>query len=214
MARRATRTAGGADSTASVRNAPARSHHKPESTITNSRRQRLRAAGRGGQRRFDQDHATRAGHARRASPLQVGTLAEQPPVLAVGRPGREAPFIPASMHHHTHVLSGISWQRGHCGEGGPLTTAGSALFLSAATTPVTIPVIFATAETLCPGPGGGWFDVQNVPSRAWHPASAGPTSPPPDHPLCCSCWPTPCSGSSTSAGITVSASPASSCCGI
>ena len=183
MVYRATRTAGGAGSTASVRNAPAHSrsqtriddHEFPEAG-------RLQAAGRGGQRRFDQDHATRAGHARRASPLQVGTLAEQPPVLAVGRPGREAPFIPASMHHHTHVLSGISWQRGHCGEGGPLTTAGSALFLSAATTPVTIPVIFATAETLCPGPGGGWFDVQNVPSRAWHPASAGPTSPP-DHPL-------------------------------
>ena len=51
-------------------------------------------------------------------------------------------------------------------------------------------------------------------SKAWYPASAGPTSPPPDHPLWCSCWPAPCPGSSTSAGITVPASPASSCCGI
>jgi len=47
---------------------------------------------------------------------------------------------------------------------------------------------------------------QNLPGKAWHPASAGPISPP-DHPLWCSCWPAPCSGSSRTAGITTGARP-------
>jgi glutamate:GABA antiporter len=43
-------------------------------------------------------------------------------------------------------------------------------FLGAATVLATVLVVFATVEALCPGLGGGWFDVQNLPSTAWQPS--------------------------------------------
>jgi glutamate:GABA antiporter len=43
-------------------------------------------------------------------------------------------------------------------------------FLGLATVLATVLVIFATVEALCPGLGGGWFDLQNLPGPQWQPS--------------------------------------------